>query len=204
MGPGCPRKGCINHSDLQVSGQERKQSFLGMWTRDKSDRTSKGKAGHPQHPGFSQHILLFLFPWLVLCRKCLHILASFLCFTGGKILGLCKTRSLSMHACVLSHSSQVQLFATSWIVARQAPLPLGFPRKEYWSGSPFPPPGDLPDPGTEPHLLRLLLWQLDSLPLSHLESPLCPWGRCNWIEETRNAQERIGRFYMYNMKYCYG
>ena len=40
--------------------------------------------------------------------------------------------------------------AISWTVARQAPLSMGFPRHEYWSGLPFPPPGDLPDPGIEP------------------------------------------------------
>ena len=38
----------------------------------------------------------------------------------------------------------------SWTVARQAPLSMGFSRQEYWSGLPFPPPGDLPDPGMEP------------------------------------------------------
>ena len=41
-------------------------------------------------------------------------------------------------------------FATSWTVALQAPLSIGFPRQEYWSGLPFPSPGDLPDPGIEP------------------------------------------------------
>ena len=40
--------------------------------------------------------------------------------------------------------------ATPQTVARQAPLSMGFPRQEYWSGLPFPPPGDLPDPGLEP------------------------------------------------------
>ena len=49
--------------------------------------------------------------------------------------------------CVLSH---VRLFATPQSVACQAPLPLGFPKKEYWSGLPFPPPGDLPDSGFKP------------------------------------------------------
>ena len=39
---------------------------------------------------------------------------------------------------------------TPWIVAIQAPLFLGFPRQEYWSGVPFPTPGDLPYPGMEP------------------------------------------------------
>ena len=38
-------------------------------------------------------------------------------------------------------------FATPWTVARQAPLSMGFPSQEYWSGLPFPSPGDLPDPG---------------------------------------------------------
>ena len=45
--------------------------------------------------------------------------------------------------------SGVQLFATPWTGARQAPLSMGFSRQEYWSGLPFPPPGDLPDPGFE-------------------------------------------------------
>ena len=38
----------------------------------------------------------------------------------------------------------------SWTVACQIPPSMGFSRQEYWSGFPFPPPGDLPDPGTEP------------------------------------------------------
>ena len=41
-------------------------------------------------------------------------------------------------------------FATSWAVAHQTSLSLGFSRQEYWSGLPFPSPGDLPDPGIEP------------------------------------------------------
>ena len=40
--------------------------------------------------------------------------------------------------------------ATPWTVAHQAPLSTGFPRQEYWSGLPFPSPGDLPNPGIEP------------------------------------------------------
>ena len=43
--------------------------------------------------------------------------------------------------------SHVQLFATPWIVACQAPLSMEFSRIEYWSGFPFPSPGDLPNPG---------------------------------------------------------
>ena len=55
-----------------------------------------------------------------------------------------------MFACVLSHFSRVQLFATPRTVARQAPLSMGFSRQEYWHGLPCPPPGDLPDLGIEP------------------------------------------------------
>ena len=55
----------------------------------------------------------------------------------------------------------------------QAPLSMGFPRQEYWSGLPVPSPRDLPDPGLNPRLLHLLQWQADSLPLSHQEqSPI--------------------------------
>ena len=52
--------------------------------------------------------------------------------------------------CVLSGFSRVQLFATLWTVAHQAPLSTGFFRQEYCSGLPCLPPGDLPDPGIEP------------------------------------------------------
>ena len=45
--------------------------------------------------------------------------------------------------------SCVQHFSTPWTVAHQAPLSMGFSRQEYWSGLPFPPPGDLPDAGIE-------------------------------------------------------
>ena len=61
--------------------------------------------------------------------------------------------------------SRVQLLATPWTAAYQAPLSMGFPRQEYWSGLPFPYPGDLPNPGIEP-TSRLLHWQAVSLPLA--------------------------------------
>ena len=50
---------------------------------------------------------------------------------------------------------------TPWTVAHQAPLSHGFPGQEYWSGVPFPSPGDLPDPGIKP---RSPVLQADSLP----------------------------------------
>ena len=46
--------------------------------------------------------------------------------------------------------SCVRLFATLWTVAYQAPPSMGFSRQEYWSGLPFPPPGDLPNSGIKP------------------------------------------------------
>ena len=50
---------------------------------------------------------------------------------------------------------------TSWSAASQAPLSMGFSRLEYWSGLPFPPPGDLANPGIKPRSPEL---QADSLP----------------------------------------
>ena len=52
-----------------------------------------------------------------------------------------------MHAHSLSHG---WLFATLWTIACQVPLSMKFSRQEYWSGLPFPPPGDLPGLGIEP------------------------------------------------------
>ena len=56
--------------------------------------------------------------------------------------------------------SHVRLFATPWTVAYQAPPSMGYFRQEYWSGVPFPSPGDLPDPGIEP---RAPTVQVDAL-----------------------------------------
>ena len=53
-------------------------------------------------------------------------------------------------ACVLSCSVIADSFATPWTVAHQDPLSMGFFWQEYWSGLSFPPPGDLPNPETEP------------------------------------------------------
>ena len=50
---------------------------------------------------------------------------------------------------MLSHFSFVGLFGTLWTVADQDPLSMGFSRQEYWNWLPFPPPGDLPDPGDQ-------------------------------------------------------
>ena len=67
--------------------------------------------------------------------------------------------------------SRVQLFVTPWTVAHQAPPSVGFSRQEYWSGLPFPSPGDLPDSGIEP---RSCASQADALPSE-------PPGKLNFI-----------------------
>ena len=57
----------------------------------------------------------------------------------------------SLHISVKVKSlSRVRLFVTPWTVAHQAPPSMGFYRQKYWSGLPFPSPGDLPDPGIKP------------------------------------------------------
>ena len=67
-----------------------------------------------------------------------------------------------LRVCMFSH---VQLFVIPWAVARQASLSLEFSRQEYWSGLPFPSPGDPPDPGIEPESPGQQ--HVDSLPLHH-------------------------------------
>ena len=57
---------------------------------------------------------------------------------------------LTSRVCVYYSRSCVHFFVTSWTIAHQAPLSMGFSRREYWSGLPFPSPGDLPDPGIKP------------------------------------------------------
>ena len=64
--------------------------------------------------------------------------------------------------------SCVRLFATPWTVAYQAPPSMGFSRQEYWSGLPFPSPGDLPDPGIE---LGPPAFQADALTAEPPEKP---------------------------------
>ena len=83
--------------------------------------------------------------------------------------------------CVLS---LVRLFETPWAMAGQAPLSAEFSIQEYWSGFPFPSQGSggrcwgpgvgiFLTQGSNLHVLRLLPWQVDSLPVQHPGSPLC-------------------------------
>ena len=89
---------------------------------------------------------------------------------------------------MLNHFNCVQLFATLWTVACQAPPPMGFSKQEYWSGLPCPSPWDLPDPGikpTSPASPASLALQTDSyhaeppgkLQIPPLEDQNLPWLR---------------------------
>ena len=71
--------------------------------------------------------------------------------------------------CVRAQSCPTLCHPLDW--ASQASLSMGFSGQEYWSVLPFPPLGDLPDPGIEPTSLASTALQVDSLPLSHLRSP---------------------------------
>ena len=94
-----------------------------------------------------------------------RLLPAELFFLDAVLYSCIPSLSLCVFAYMLSH---VQVFKTLWTVAHQGPLSMGFSRQEYWSGLPFPPPGDLSNPGIEPRPLAL---QANALPS---ESP----GKC--------------------------
>ena len=74
------------------------------------------------------------------------------CWQGGFLLEVLMVNLFHvspLHSGEVKSLSRVWLFATSWTVAHQDPWSMGFSRHEYWSGLPFPSPGDLPDPGIE-------------------------------------------------------
>ena len=72
------------------------------------------------------------------------------------------SKKVSCCCCCLALKSCLTLCHTPWTVAHKSPLSMGFSRQEYWSGLPWPPPGDLPNPGIESMSPEL---QVDSLPL---------------------------------------
>ena len=73
-----------------------------------------------------------------------------------------------IHACSVT-SDSVRPYG--WTVALQAPLSMGLPTQEYWSGLPFPPPRDLHNPGINPLFPVPPALQANSLSLSHAGSP---------------------------------
>ena len=91
--------------------------------------------------------------------------------------------------------SRVGLFATPWTVACQAPPSMGFSRQEYWSGVPFPSPGDLSDPGMEPATPALQADALSSEPPKL--TPKRDLGRQqkNSYERKGHKAARVGQLY---------
>ena len=87
-----------------------------------------------------------------------------------------------MCACVLSRFSRVCFCVTLWIIARQAPLSMGFSRREYWSGLLRPPPRDLSDPYVELVSPVASALQAASLPLSHRERPKKIIENCKFVK----------------------
>ena len=76
--------------------------------------------------------------------------------------------------------SRVRLFVTPWTIAYQAPPSMGFSRQEYWSGLPFPSPGDLPNPGIEPRSPALQADTMISLDCKEIQL-VHPKGNQSWI-----------------------
>ena len=97
-----------------------------------------------------------------------HMNEKVLMVTNQHIFCMDRKKSLKTkqtYSCaVLSHFSHVQLFVTLSTIACQAPLSMGFSRQEYWSGLPCPPPGNLPNPATEPMSSVSPALQVDCLP----------------------------------------
>ena len=97
-------------------------------------------------------------------RNHFHFSSKYMEMTQGLVYSELICRALHCSAgllTVVQSLSRVWLFVTPWTVARQAPLSMRFSRQEYWSGLPFPSPGDLPDPVIEP---MSPAWQASSLP----------------------------------------
>ena len=89
-------------------------------------------------------MLLVTLAVYLLSLSCIHMEGQ--CFHSV----LCPVHEVAKNQTVPSPFSRVLLFATSWTVAHQVPLSMGFNEQEYWSVLPFPPLGDLPDSGIEP------------------------------------------------------
>ena len=85
----------------------------------------------------------------------------------------------------------VWLFVIPWTVAHQPPLSMGFSRQEYWSGLPFPLPGELPDPGIEPTSV-LYVFYIGSQVLYHSHHPgSSKWSQVRWPCHLTGGQSRV-------------
>ena len=123
-------------------------SVLGPWDTD-TDQSSWAQVNLIKNNLFEQFLLA------ISLTKIVSSLLSYKTNAGIKcsLFYTMKVKVIVAQSCLnLCHP---------WTVVHQAPLSMGFPRQEYWSGLPFPPPGDLPNPGNESSSPALLA---DSLP----------------------------------------
>ena len=114
----------------------------------------------------------YIVPFIILKRLTLSLLV--LCASKSILFEIKIVTSACVHG---KHFSHVWLCATPWTVAHQALLSVGFSRQEYWSGLPFPSPGDLPDPGIKPRSPALQTDVLTSEPPGKLA-----WNREGFLK----------------------
>ena len=95
-----------------------------------------------------------------------------------------------MFLCMLGHFSCVRLLATLWTAARQVPLSMRFSSQEYWSGLPYLPSRDLPDPGIKPASPATSALQADSLsPANIYRKPPYTFIYCKYIITSHNTKK---------------
>ena len=149
-GPCCDRPGRW-WWHLHLCLVERRQGGNAIWARNE-------KVGSSADTGITlTHTQSFLRKEVLIWSVCLFWRERDTRFSSMLLLFSCKVMSSS--------------FRTLWTVARQATLSMEFSRQEYWSGLPFPPPGDFLTQGSIPCLLHFLHWQVDSWPPRHQGSP---------------------------------
>ena len=147
-----PRSKCLLISWLQISfvhtlhGKQRwlRAGSLGMWLPAEISPGRFHQWCRDQKPDFS---------WKKACKEHVKPSASYLSpkLKGRNAQVISGRKFLEQWLCCGAQLfSRVWLLATPQTLACQAPLSMGFRRQEYWSGMPFPPPGDLLDPGIEP------------------------------------------------------
>ena len=140
---------------------------------------------------------LRLYSFFTIQIRC-HSFQDFLCCSHHFML--CSHVTLWVYVIVFHAQSlnHVWLFVTPWTVAHQAPLSMEFSRQAYWSGLPFPTPGDLPNPGTEPRSPTL---RTDSLPsdapgglIYSFRGSCRKWGASHmsqWVKNPPAKQETV-------------
>ena len=157
---------------------------------------------------FNYKVIVLVKLWTVIKLR-FQIVTSIVSLAGGPTTSLEYFPDLNSHIiCKRESESEVAqsvwIFVIPWTVVYQASLSMGFSRQEYWSGLPFPSPGDLPDPGIKPRSPAL---QADTLPPGPSGKPLPPekpvcWSRSNSQNRTwnnglvQNWERRTARLYI--------